>query len=115
MVYSSEALTGEGTLLDLCQVGCRAEGTMQVNVGMLLTLSISPPHKEDQLCVQKARVLWVKDDHFGLELQGLAPADERWLQRYLENAERRNSYRVVDQTSAVENLATKPLTLPLKD
>jgi hypothetical protein len=82
---------------------------------MLLKLSISPPHKEDKLSVEEARVLWVKKNAFGLELRRLPPSDHRWLVRFLDNAERRNSYRTSDQSSAVEDLAAKPLALPLGD
>jgi hypothetical protein len=82
---------------------------------MLLTLSISPAHKEDRLAVEEARVLWVKGTQFGLEFRRLSPTDHRWLMRFLENAERRNSYRIVDQTSTIDDLAAKPLALPLRD
>ena len=82
---------------------------------MLLKLSISPAHKEDKLCVEEARVLWVKEDAFGLEFRRLSPIDHRWLLRFLDNAERRNSYRIVDQTSSIDDLAAKPLALPLRD
>jgi hypothetical protein len=33
----------------------------------------------------------------------------------LDNAERRNSYRTLDQSSAIEDVAAKPLALPLKE
>jgi hypothetical protein len=115
VMYSTDGLTGEGRLSNLCQVGCRVEGTELVAVGMLLKLSISPPHKEDKLSVEEARVLWVKKNAFGLELRRLPPSDHRWLVRFLDNAERRNSYRTSDQSSAVEDLAAKPLALPLGD
>jgi hypothetical protein len=82
---------------------------------MLLKLSISATHKEDKLCVEEARVLWVKEDTFGLEFRLLPPIDHRWLIRFLDNGKRRNSYRIVDQTSAIEDLAAKPLVLPLRD
>ena len=78
-------------------------------------VSISPAQKEDKLCVEEARVLWVKEDAFGLEFRRLSPIDHRWLIRFLDNAERRNSYRIVDQTSSIDDLAAKPLALPLRD
>ena len=115
IVYSNDELTSHGTVLDLSLIGCQVMGTVAVSVGMLLQLSISPPHKEENLCVELARVLWVKGDQFGLEFRRLPAMDQRWLLRFLENAERRNSYRTADQCSAVEDLAAKPLTLPLKD
>ena len=115
VMYSTGGLTGKGRLLDLCLVGCQVEGTGPVTIDMVLQLSISPAHKEDQLCVEEGRVLWVKERVFGLELRRLPPMDHRWLIRFLDNAERRNSYRTSDQSSAVEDLAAKPLALPLRD
>ena len=115
IIYSNDGLSGHGTVRDLSLIGCQVKGMVPVSVGVVLQLSISPPHKEDKLCVEVARVLWVKGDQFGVEFQRLTPMDHRWLLRFLENAERRNSYRTVDQCSAVEDLAAKPLTLPLKD
>ena len=115
VLYSTDGLTGQGRLLNLCMVGCQVEGTGPVAVGMLLKLSISPAHKEDKLSVEEGRVLWVKEDAFGLVFRRLPPIDHRWLLRFLDNAERRNSYRIVDQTSAIDDLAAKPLALPLGD
>jgi hypothetical protein len=91
------------------------EGTLAVTVGMLLKLLILPPHKEEKLCVEEGRVLWVKEGAFALELQRLPPTDHRWLLRFLEHAERRNSYRTLDKPSIIEDLAAKPLTLPLNE
>ena len=115
IIYSNDELTGQGTVRDLSLIGCQVSGTVPVTVGMLLQLAISPPHKEDKLYIQEACVLWVKGNQFGLKFRGLSSKDHRWLLRFLENAERRNSYRTVDQCSAVEDLAAKPLILPLKD
>jgi hypothetical protein len=115
VTYLNEGLSGEGTVLDISQVGCQVEGTLAVTVGMLLKLLILPPHKEEKLCVEEGRVLWVKEGAFALELQRLPPTDHRWLLRFLENAERRNSYRTLDKPSIIEDLAAKPLTLPLNE
>ena len=115
VMYSTDGCTGQGRLLDLCQVGCQVKGTGPVALGMLLKLSISPAHKEDRLSVEEARVLWVKEDAFGLGFRRLPPRDHQWLLRFLDNAERRNSYRIVDQTSSIDDLAAKPLALPLRD
>jgi hypothetical protein len=75
VTYLNEGLSGEGTVLDISQVGCQVEGTLAVTVGMLLKLLILPPHKEEKLCVEEGRVLWVKEGAFALELQRLPPTD----------------------------------------
>lgn len=65
IMYSNGELTGQGTIRDLSLIGCQVRGTVPVTVGLLLALSISPPHKADKLCVEVASVLWVKGDHSG--------------------------------------------------
>ena len=113
VTYWNEGLFGQGTILDVSHIGCQLAGTMPVSVGMLLKLWISPLHKEEHLCVEEARVLWVRDYEFGLELRRLPSTDHRWLAGFLETAERRSSFR--QTTAAITDLAEKPLALPVID
>lgn len=64
-------------------------GTMIVTEGVRLKLWIAPPDKQDQLCVEEARVLGVKDYEFEVAFRRLAAIDQRELRVFLENAERR--------------------------
>jgi hypothetical protein len=113
--YWNEGLFARGTILDISQIGCQMAGTMSVAPGMLLKLWIAPPYGEDTLCIEEARVLWSKDYEFGLELRYMLPDDRQWLIRYLELAERRNSFRKLAEPPSREDLAAMPLALPLRD
>ena len=115
VIYWNEGLFGQGTVLDVSHVGCQMAGTMPVSVGMVLKLWIAPSHREDKLCVEEARVLWTKDNEFGLELRRMPASDHRWLLGFLETAERRNSFRRLLQSPTKEDLAAMPLALPLKE
>ena len=113
--YWNEGLFGQGTIVDVSHVGCHMAGTMPVTAGMLLKLWVAPPQGETRLCVEEARVLWSKDYECGLEFREMRPDDRQWLSRYLELAERRNSFRKPAQAPSTEDLAAMPLALPLRD
>lgn len=93
--WNDGVLFGQGTTLDISHVACQLAGTMPVAVGMVLKARIAPPQREEPLYVHEARVLWAEGCKFGLELRGLSTIDHRWLIGFLENAERRNSFREV--------------------
>ncbi len=115
VTYGNDELFGQGNVLDVSHAGCQLADTMPVAAGMVLKLWILPSHREDQLCVEEARVLWVKDYEFGIELRYLPSRDQRWLMGFLESAERRNSFRTLLQLPSKEDLAAMPLTLPVKE
>ena len=115
VTYWNEGLFGHGTILDISHLGCQMVGTMPVAEGMILKLWISPPQRENRLSAEGARVLWSKGYEFGLELRNMFPDDRQWFNRYLELAERRNSYRKLAQPPSPEDLAAMPLALPLID
>jgi hypothetical protein len=112
VLYGNDELLGQGTLLDVSHVGCQLAGTMPVAVGMVLKLWVSSSHKEDQLCVEEARVIWVRGQEFGLELR---PQDRQWLMAYLDNVERRVRYRRTMRSPTQEDLAALPPYLPVRD
>jgi hypothetical protein len=94
-------------------VACQLAGTMPVAVGMVLKLWVSPSHKDDERCLEEARVLWVRGQEFGLELR---PKDRQWLMAYLANAERRVCYRrTMRPAPTKEDLAAMPLALPMRE
>jgi hypothetical protein len=113
--WNDDVLFGQGTMLDISHVGGRLAGTMPVAVGMVLKVQIALPQREDPLYVHEARVLWAEGCTFGLELRGLSSTDDQWLIGFLQNAERRNSFRQVSQAPGLEDLAAVPLALPLKE
>jgi hypothetical protein len=114
MLYANEELIGRGTLVNVSHAGCQIVGTMPVTVGMLLKVWISPGHREEALYVEEARVLWVKEHQFGLDLRHLTPNDQRWLRAYLETAERRNSFRVNGQPAGTRGLTAMPIQLSIR-
>ena len=113
--YWNDGLFGQGTIVDISHVGCQMAGTMPVTAGMILKLWVTPPQGDTRLCVEEARVLWSKEYEFGLEFRDMRPDDRHWISRYLERAERRNSFRKLAQPPSTEDLAAMPLALPLRD
>ena len=102
VTYWNDELFGQGTVLNVSNLGCRMAGTMTVEEGMRLQLWISPPTKEDVLCIEEARVLWVKDHEFGVEFCSMAVIDQRELGAFLDNAERRQSFQRLVEGSHIE-------------
>ena len=103
--WNQDVLYGQGTILDISHVACRVAGIMPVAVGMVLKVRIAPPQREYPLYVHEARVLWTQGCNYGIELRGLSSTDHRWLTKFLQNAERRNSLRLVSQAPTVEGWA----------
>ena len=102
VTYWNDELFGQGTVLNVSHVGCRMAGTMPVEKGMPLKLWISPPTKEDVLCIEEARVLWVKDHEFGVEFRSMAMIDQRELAAFLDSAERRQSFQPNHEPSHID-------------
>jgi hypothetical protein len=102
VTYWNDELFGQGTVLNVSNLGCRMAGTMTVEEGMRLKLWISPPTKEDVLCIEEARVLWVKDHEFGVEFRSMDLIDQRELGVFLDNAERRQSFQPSHEPSNID-------------
>jgi hypothetical protein len=116
LIYGTDELIGNGTLLDLSALGGRVVGTMPVEPGMHLWLRLSPQHRSDEVRIEKARVTWVRNHEFGIELKGLSPADHYWLMKFLERAERRSTFNNMPKFApSDEELSLRPLSLPVKD
>lgn len=83
MLYGSDELVAEGTVLDLTSVGWRLAGSMPVVPGMQLALQISVPERSTPLVIKRATVLWVKDHEFAIEAYEMAPIDHAWVDDFL--------------------------------
>lgn len=83
MLYGSNELVAEGTVLDLTSLGWRLAGSMPVVPGMQLILQVSIPERSTPLRIQRATVLWVKDHEFAIEAHELAPIDHAWVAEFL--------------------------------
>ena len=75
---------GEATIIDLSKSGCAAESETQVEVGMILELSIFLPDYDWQLLVARSVVRWVHGQTFGVEFQSLRPIHRERLRRLVE-------------------------------
>ncbi len=116
ILYGTDEVIAQGTLLDLSVMGCRLAGTMPVETGMSLWLRLHPQHRHDELRVEEARVTWVKGLEFGIELKKMPPADHHWLMRFLDRAERRSTFNGMPIPRASDiGLSLQPLSLPIKD
>ena len=83
MLYGSDELVAEGTVLDLTSLGWRLAGSMPVVPGMQLALQISIPERSTPLLIKRAIVLWVKDHEFAIEAHEMAPIDKAWVDEFL--------------------------------
>ncbi|MBK9306904.1 MAG: hypothetical protein IPM58_07425 [Nitrospira sp.] len=83
MLYGSNELVAEGTVLDLTSLGWRLAGSMPVVPGMQLALQISIPERSTPLLIKRATVLWMKDYEFAIEAHEMAPIDQAWIDEFL--------------------------------
>jgi len=83
MRYGNATFLAEGTVLDLTDRGWRLAGTMPVVPGMRLTLQVSVPARPTLLRVQRATVLWVKDQEFAIQAHDMDPMDRAWVTEFL--------------------------------
>ena len=114
VLYGTDELVAQGTLLDLSATGCRFAGTMPLESGMPLWLRLYPEQRDGLISIEQASVRWVNSNEFGLELTDVPPADRQWLMRFLEGVERRLAFQGVPISSdaGVEGM---PLTLAIKN
>lgn len=83
MLYGSDDLVAEGTVLDVTSLGWRLAGSMPVAPGMQLTLQVSIPERSTSLRIHRATVLWVKDHEFAIEAHEMPPIDRTWVAEFL--------------------------------
>jgi hypothetical protein len=72
--FGEHDFEGEATVIDLSTNGCQATSLVQVQVGMILRLSLFLPDQKWPLRIDEALVRWVKGENFGLEFTGIRPA-----------------------------------------
>ncbi|HEY6639631.1 MAG TPA: PilZ domain-containing protein [Nitrospiraceae bacterium] len=72
--FGENDFEGEATVLDLSTNGCQATSLVQVQVGMILRLSLFLHDQKWPLRIDEAQVRWVKGASFGLEFTGIRPA-----------------------------------------
>ena len=69
--FGEDDFEGEATVLDLSTNGCQATSLTQMQVGMVLRLSLFLHDQQWPLRIDEALVRWVKGANFGLEFTGI--------------------------------------------
>lgn len=72
--FGEDNFEGEATVLDLSTNGCQATSLTEVQVGMVLHLSLFLHDQNWPLRIDEAMVRWVNGQNFGLEFTGIRPA-----------------------------------------
>lgn len=74
----------EATLLDLSNIGCAAESTTTIRIGMSLDLWIFSPSYSWRMHIDQAIVRWVRGQGFGVEFLNLRPVQRKRLRQLVE-------------------------------
>ena len=77
--FGEDDFEGEATVLDVSTTGCRATSLIEVNVGMVLKLSLFLSDYTWPLRVEQSIVRWVEGERFGLEFTEIRPAQQERL------------------------------------
>lgn len=64
---TSDAGSGEGTLLDLSPTGCKLRSDIPLHAGSYVALQIDLTHEPEPLGVDVSVVRWCKDGELGIE------------------------------------------------
>jgi hypothetical protein len=73
-LFGEDDFEAEATILDLSTNGCQATSLTEVQVGMVLRLSLFLHDQEWPVRIDEALVRWVKGANFGLEFTGIRSA-----------------------------------------
>ena len=84
--FGEDDFEGEATILDLSTNGCQATSLTQVQVGMVLRLSLFLHDQNWPLRIDEALVRWVKGENFGLEFTGIRSAQRERVRAIIMKA-----------------------------
>ena len=84
--FGEDDFEGEATVLDLSTNGCQAKSLTEVQVGMVLRLSLFLHDQNWPLRIDEALVRWVNGQTFGLELTGIRPAQRERIRAIIMKA-----------------------------
>jgi hypothetical protein len=84
--FGEDDFEGEATVLDLSTNGCQAKSLTEVQVGMVLRLSLFLQDQNWPLRIDEALVRWVNGQTFGLELTGIRPAQRERIRAIIMKA-----------------------------
>jgi hypothetical protein len=76
VIFASDELVGEGTVLDLGVPGCAVESDIAPPPGEYVRLHVLMPDEKGPLEVGLAKVRWVKPQRFGVEFLSVSDAQQ---------------------------------------
>ena len=74
--YMGGDFLGKGTVINLCRNGFRVLGDHQVVPGMVLTVRLRLPDKDEPIEIQRVVVRWVRGLLFGAKVVMMSPDGE---------------------------------------
>lgn len=84
--FGDEDFEGEASLLDISTHGCRALSSVDLNVGMVLKLSLFLSDYQWPLRIDEATVRWAEGQRFGLEFTDIRPAQRERVRALIMNS-----------------------------
>lgn len=85
-LLGEENFEEEATILDLSTNGCQATSLAEMQVGMVLHLSLFLQDQEWPVRIEEALVRWVKGEYFGLEFTKMMPAQRERVRALIMKA-----------------------------
>ena len=84
--FGEDDFEGEAAVIDLSTNGCQVTSLTEVQVGMVLRLSLFLHDQKWPLRIDEALVRWVNGALFGLEFTGIRPAQRERVRAIIMNA-----------------------------
>lgn len=66
-VHEKPVITGQGSLLDISENGCRIGGKHGLRKGLQIQLAVADDAGKPSTILTKCQVAWVKDGEFGVQ------------------------------------------------
>ena len=66
-VREQPVITGQGSLLDISEYGCRVGGPHGLRKGLHIQLAVENEAGQPSTILTKCQVAWVKDNEFGVQ------------------------------------------------
>ena len=85
--FSSEAIEGGGTVVNLSTGGCKIESDMRALPGGYMAIRLYVPDHEAPIRIDVAAVRWSSGHDFGAEFISISPDDQVRLREFLNTVE----------------------------
>ncbi|MBH0188553.1 MAG: PilZ domain-containing protein [Nitrospira sp.] len=77
-----------GVVYDVSTKGARVMTEAVISPGDRITLSLQLPNHPSATCIELATVRWGKEQTYGVEFEGLSPAVDTRLQKFMDHSSR---------------------------